>query len=304
LPPDARVTGPSDLELATLDLATPAGVRAALAAAGLRLRPSRGQHFLVNRRVLDKLIEVADVGAHDVVLEVGAGIGTLSVALARTGARVVAVEVDARFVPVLRAACAPYPRVHIIHADAMDLPLEALAAAPTMVVANLPYSIASPLLIKLLDEQIGRRLVVMVQEEVADRIVARSGGKRYGLLSVAVQSQAHPTVAMRVPPSAFFPPPKVRSAVVTLEVHDRPVLSKTQMPVLRAVTRAAFGQRRKMLRSALQRVGDGLTAAAVETWCRAAGIDPRRRGESLSVDEFAGLARTFVEQGHDVSRRP
>lgn len=291
MPPDARVTGPSDLELAT-----PAGVRAALAAAGLRLRPSRGQHFLVNRRVLDRLIDVADVGAHDVVLEVGAGIGTLSVALARTGARVVAVEVDARFVPVLRAACAPYPGVHIIHADAMDLPLEALPAAPTKVVANLPYSIASPLLIKLLDEQIGRRLVVMVQEEVADRIVARSGGKRYGLLSVAVQSQAHPKVAMRVPPSAFFPPPKVRSAVVTLEVHDRPILSKAQMPVLRAVTRAAFGQRRKMLRSALQRVGDGLTVAAVETWCRAAGIDPRRRGESLSVDEFAGLVRAFVEK--------
>jgi len=287
-----------------LELATPAGVRAALAAAGLRLRPSRGQHFLVNRRVLDKIIEVADVGAYDVVLEVGAGIGTLSVALARTGARVVAVEVDARFVPVLRAACAPYPGVYIIHADAMDLALEALPAAPTKVVANLPYSIASPLLIKLLDEQIGQRLVVMVQEEVADRIVARSGGKRYGLLSVAVQSQAHPKVAMRVPPSAFFPPPKVRSAVVTLEVLDRPILPKTQMPVLRAVTRAAFGQRRKMLRSALQRVGDGLTAAAVETWCRAAGIDPRRRGESLSVDEFAGLARTFVErENEDPGRR-
>ena len=287
-----------------LELATPAGVRAALAAAGLRLRPSRGQHFLVNRRVLDKIIEVADVGAYDVVLEVGAGIGTLSVALARTGARVVAVEVDARFVPVLRAACAPYPGVYIIHADAMDLALEALPAAPTKVVANLPYSIASPLLIKLLDEQIGQRLVVMVQEEVADRIVARSGGKRYGLLSVAVQSQAHPKVAMRVPPSAFFPPPKVRSAVVTLEVLARPILPKTQMPVLRAVTRAAFGQRRKMLRSALQRVGNGLTAAAVETWCRAAGIDPRRRGESLSVDEFAGLARTFVErENEDPGRR-
>jgi len=139
---------------------------------------------------------------------------------------------------------------------------------------------------------------VMVQEEVAERMVAAPGEEAYGLLSVAVQSQARPKIALRVPRSAFFPPPQVRSAVVTLDRHDRPILPGTHMPVLRAVTRAAFGQRRKMLRGALRRVGeDALPAAAVDAWCRAAGIDPRRRGESLTVEEFAGLARAFVEGG-------
>ncbi len=282
---------------ADLDLATAAGVRAALEAFGLRLRPSRGQHFLVNRRILDRIIEIAQVGPQDVVLEVGAGIGTLTVALARAGARVMAVEVDPRFIPVLRAACGPYPGVRILHADAMDLPASALPVTPTKVVANLPYSIASPLLIRLLEEDVGRRYVVMMQEEVADRIVAAPGGKTYGLLSVAVQSRARAVIAARVPRSAFFPPPQVRSAVVRLDVHDAPVLPRAEMPLLMAVTRAAFGQRRKMLRTALQRAADDrLTAGAVEAWCQAAGIDPHRRGESLSVEEFAGLVRAFVER--------
>lgn len=293
MPSPAPPGGPADV-----DLATAAGVRAALAAAGLRLRPSRGQHFLVNRRVLERIIEAARVGPDDAVLEVGAGIGTLSVALARTGATVLAVEVDWRLIPLLRAACAPYPRVRVIHADAMGLPLTSLPLAPTAVVANLPYSIASPLVIRLLDEGVGRRMTVMVQDEVARRMVAGPGETAYGLLSVAVQSQASPGIALRVPRSAFFPPPQVRSAVVTLDRRDHPILPGPQMPVLRAVTRAAFAQRRKMLRSALRRVGrDDLPGDAVEAWCRAAGIDPRRRGESLTVDEFAGLARAFVEGG-------
>jgi 16S rRNA (adenine1518-N6/adenine1519-N6)-dimethyltransferase len=290
---------------ADLDLATPAGVRAALAAAGLRLRPSHGQHFLISRRVLDRIIEVAGLSADDVVLEVGAGIGTLTVALARAGARVVAVEVDARFIPLLREVCAPYRAVEIIHADAMDLAWDTLPSPPTKVVANLPYSIASPLVIRLLDDGVGRRLVVMMQEEVADRVVARPGGKSYGLLSVAIQSQSCAEIAVRVPRSAFFPPPQVRSAVVTMDVLDPPVVPKPLMPALRWITRAAFGQRRKMLRSALQQLGDGdIPAAVVEAWCRAAGIDPRRRGESLSVEEFAGLTRAGVEMVSEVFRRP
>ncbi len=271
-------------------------MRAALTAFGLRLRPSRGQHFLVNRRILERIVDTAQVGPHDVVLEVGAGIGTLTVALARTGAHVLAVEVDPRFIPVLRAACGPHPGVRIIHGDAMDLRAGTLPAVPTKVVANLPYSIASPLLIRLLEEDIGRHFVVMIQGEVAERVVAAPGGKTYGLLSVAVQAHARADIVARVPRSAFFPPPHVRSAIVRLEAHEHPVLPRTQIPTLMAVIRAAFGQRRKMLRTALQRVRDErLTAGAVEAWCLAAGIDPRRRGESLSVAEFAGLVRAFME---------
>ncbi len=282
---------------ADLDLATPGGVRAALRAFGLRLRPARGQHFLINRRIVDRVLAAADVGADDVILEIGAGIGTLTVALARTGARVIAVEVDARFIPLLRAACGPHPNVRILHADAMRLEVAALPLPLSKVVANLPYSIASPLLIRLLEAGIGHRLVVMVQDEVAARIAARPGGKTYGLLSVAVQAHATPTIVARVPRSAFFPAPQVRSAIIRLDVREELPLPRRQMPALMAIARAAFGQRRKMLRSALQRVGDRhRPAEEIEALCRAAGIDPRRRGESLSVAEFARLTQAFGDK--------
>ncbi len=172
----------------------------------------------------------------------------------------------------------------------MRLDLEALPHRPTKVVANLPYSVASPLLIRLLEAGVGQRLVVMVQDEVATRITARPGGKTFGLLSVAVQSRAMPRLVVRVPRTAFFPPPEVRSAVVRLDTREHLPLPNAQMPMLMAVARAAFGQRRKMLRTALQRIeGRHLPASAVEALCARAGIDPHRRGETLSIDEFARL---------------
>ncbi len=280
--------------LSDLDLVTRSGVRAALAAFDLHLRPARGQHFLVSRRILDRVLAAANIQPEDVILEIGAGIGTLTVALGRTGARVQAVEVDGRLIPLLRAACGSYPNVRIIHADAMSLEPSMLSDAPTKVVANLPYSIASPLLINLLEAGIGRRLVVMVQAEVAERMVAPPGGKTYGLLSVAVQGRATATIVSRVPRSAFYPTPQVLSSIVRIVVPDAPPVAPDLMPRLMAAARAAFGQRRKMLRSALQAVeGRALSHEAVEAWCLAAGIDPRRRGESLSVAEFARLAEAL-----------
>ncbi|MDR7544492.1 MAG: 16S rRNA (adenine(1518)-N(6)/adenine(1519)-N(6))-dimethyltransferase RsmA [Armatimonadota bacterium] len=283
--------------LAHLDLATPAGVRAALRAAGLRLRPSRGQHFLVDRRVLARIVEAAAPDPTDLVLEIGAGIGTLTVALARTGAAVAAVEVDPRFIPVLRATCAPYPGVRILHADAMALAAEMLPGVPTKVVANLPYSIASPLLITLLEAGWGRRFVVMVQEEVARRIVAGPDTEAYGLLSVAVQAHALPTIVSLVPRRAFFPPPQVTSAIVRLEVPDPPPVPRPLVSVVMTVARAAFGQRRKMLRTALRAARQPhLPPETVEALCLAAGIDARRRGESLSLAEFVRLAEVLADR--------
>ena len=239
------------------------------------------------------MLDAAEVGPDDRVLEIGAGIGTLTTALARAGARVAAVEVDARFIPILREATAHF-NVEIIHADAMCLDPVALPFRPSKVVANLPYSVASPLLIRLLEAGVGQRLVVMIQDEVATRITARPGGKTFGLLSVAVQAHAIPSIVVRVPRTAFFPPPKVRSAVVRLDVRERLPLPKAQMPVLMAVARAAFGQRRKMLRTALRGIeGLHLPASAVEALCARAGIDPRRRGETLSIEEFARLALAY-----------
>lgn len=287
----------SDPAIPEVDLVTPTGVRAVLAALGLRLHPSRGQHFLVNRHVLDRIIAASEAGPHDTILEVGPGIGTLTVALARTGAAVVAVEVDRRFIPALLAACRAYPRVRIVRADAMELTAAELRAFnPSKVVANLPYSIASPLLINLLRAGAGRRMVVMVQKEVAERIVAPPGGKAYGLLSVVVQAHAVPFQVATVPRTAFFPPPRVASSVLRLEVRAESAAPPEAMPCFMDVVRAAFGQRRKMLRSALQAAGGGLSPAEVEEACGSAGIDPRRRGESLSVEEFAHLAAAFRDR--------
>jgi 16S rRNA (adenine1518-N6/adenine1519-N6)-dimethyltransferase len=274
-----------------VDLATPAGVRLALDTFDLRLRRSRGQHFLIDSGILARIIQAADVRPDDVVLEVGAGIGTLTVALARTGARVIAVEVDARFIPIVRAACAGYPGVRLIHGDAMRLDPGRLPVQPTKVVANLPYSIASPLLIDLIGAEIGNRYVVMVQREVADRIVARPGTRQYGLLSVVLQAQMTASIVARVPRGAFFPPPKVGSAIVRLEREIPARVPQALMPALVAIVRAAFGQRRKMLRSALRAIeGRSLSATEAETLCATAGVSARRRGESLSIDEFYGLA--------------
>jgi 16S rRNA (adenine1518-N6/adenine1519-N6)-dimethyltransferase len=274
-----------------LDLASRAGAVAVLRAFGVQLRPARGQHLLVSRHILDRIVAAAALEPGDVVLEIGGGIGTLTQALARTGARVITVEVDPRLVPVLRAVCGREPRVHVVHGDAMTLPWTALPWTPTAVVANLPYAIASPLLVRLLEAGTGRRLVVMVQEEVADRLLAAPGTPAYGLLTVLVQLYARPTLVVRVPRTAFYPMPQVRSAVVRLDVHARPVRPPDRLPEVVAVARAAFAQRRKMLRAALREVGGRrLDAAAVVAWCARAGIDPRRRGETLSVEEFARLA--------------
>ncbi|MDR7417750.1 MAG: 16S rRNA (adenine(1518)-N(6)/adenine(1519)-N(6))-dimethyltransferase RsmA [Armatimonadota bacterium] len=267
-------------------------MRAALEAAGLRLRPSRGQHFLVDRRVLERILDAAAPAAGDVILEVGAGIGTLTVALARAGAAVTAVEVDARFIPVLQAVCAGYPAVHVLHADAMALTPAMLPMAVNKVVANLPYAIASPLLITLLEAGIGRRYVVMVQDEVAARLVAKPSTDAYGLLSVAVQAHAVPVLVSRVPRTAFFPPPQVRSAIVRLDVPERPPVPRALVPALMRVARAAFSQRRKMLRSSLR----GAVAEAPDALCASLGIDPHRRGETLSLAEFTRLAAAVAER--------
>lgn len=290
-------SGAPPLSEADLDLATRPGVRAMLEAFGLRPRPSRGQHFLVSQRVLERILAAAEPGPQDTVLEVGAGIGTLTVALARTGARVVAVEVDARLIPALRAACAPYPRVRLIHADAMSLVGSGLPEPATKVVANLPYSIASPLLIDLLEAGAARRYVVMVQEEVARRIAAAPGSQEYGLLSVAVQARARPAIVAVVPRTAFYPSPRVASCIVLLDVPDDQPMPTPLVPLVMKVARAAFGQRRKMLRTALRTIeGWKPTSEAVEALCRAAGVDPRRRGEDLSLDEFARLASALGDR--------
>jgi 16S rRNA (adenine1518-N6/adenine1519-N6)-dimethyltransferase len=220
------------------------------------------------------------------VLEIGPGPGGLTRALLRTAAAAItAVEIDARAVAVLAdLAAASAGRLRIVAGDALDLDLAGLVAAPRQVVANLPYNVGSPLLVRLL-RQAGawERLTLMFQLEVAERICAAPDSGAYGRLAVLAQATTRPALAFRVPPHAFVPPPKVRSAVVVLvPLPQQP--PPALLAALERVTQAAFGQRRKMLRAALRGLGG-------ETLLERAGIDGTRRAETLSVAEFTTLAR-------------
>ncbi|MFN3286522.1 MAG: 16S rRNA (adenine(1518)-N(6)/adenine(1519)-N(6))-dimethyltransferase RsmA, partial [bacterium] len=218
---------------------------------GIRLRRSLGQHFLASCRHLDRIVQLADLGPQDAVLEVGAGTGLLTARLAERAGAVVAVEVDPRLAEVLEELVGERPHVRLLRADALQLDLAAVFP-PSMrrkVVANLPYGIASPLLVRLLEEVPDlERLVVTVQDEVARRLVARPGTSDYGLLTVLVRFHAHAELAFRIPPAAFVPPPRVTSAVVVLTPRPRP--RDVDYELFRILVRAAFGQRRKQLRRA------------------------------------------------------
>lgn len=278
-----------------LDLVSPEGTRRLLAAFGIRPRKRWGQHFLVSRRALDAVLAAAATSRTDSVLDIGAGLGTLTAALAERAGWVIAVERDPALLPVLRETVGPYPNVQVVEGDVMALDVAGLLnrPGPRKVVANLPYYLTSPLIVALLEQPLGiSRLVLTVQREVAERLAAVPGTRDYGALSVAVQYRARTSVVGRVPPGAFYPAPQVDSAIVLLEVRDQPAVAVDDEAAFFTTVRASFAHRRKTLRNALVR-GLQRSTAEVEAACRAAGIDPSRRGETLSLEEFAALTRVL-----------
>jgi len=278
------------------DLATPAGTAQTLRAHGIRPRKRFGQHFLVSRTTLRHILDAAALTPSDGILEIGAGIGTLTAALAPLVDTVLAVEVDRALLPALRETVAPFPNVRVETGDVMRLDLAGLIASlpsPRKAVSNLPYNIASPLIVNALEASVRlTRLVFTVQREVAQRLAALPGGKDYGALSVAVQYRAEARVVARVPSGAFFPPPDVESAVVVLEPRAVPPVDVGDEGLFFRVVRAAFAQRRKTLRNTLA-AGLAVSPAAVEAACRAAGVDAGRRGETLDLAAFAALTRSL-----------
>ncbi|HYM91556.1 MAG TPA: 16S rRNA (adenine(1518)-N(6)/adenine(1519)-N(6))-dimethyltransferase RsmA [bacterium] len=260
------------------------------------MRPSRrwGQHFLVSPRTLDRTLDAASLSRDDSVLEVGAGIGTLTLGLADRAGWVTAVEVDRRLVSALEAIVGPRPNVRIVQGDILALPAEALfdgpAGAPRKVVANLPYNIASAVLTRLLEEPLGLAvLVVTVQREVAERIAARPGGRAYGRLSIAVQYRAVPRIIARISPGAFLPQPAVESALVELRPLPRPAVEVPDEGTFFRVVAAGFAQRRKTLHNSLASVLDQ-PREVVARALGEAGIDPRARAETLDLAAFGRLA--------------
>jgi 16S rRNA (adenine1518-N6/adenine1519-N6)-dimethyltransferase len=251
---------------------------------GLRPKKEWGQNFLGDPRVLGELADLAGLRPGETVVELGAGLGHLTRALAATGARVVAVERDRDLAPILRAEL---PGVEVVEADAKSFDLAAAARGERIVVCgNLPYHLSSPILFHLLDHRaVLRRAVLLLQREVAERIAASPGGRDYGLLSVLVQLGADARLALHVDRRAFTPPPEVESSALVLDFLPHPRAEVRDERRFRALVKAAFAQRRKTLWNALKAIPSAREAL------ERAGIDPRRRGETLSVAEFAAVER-------------
>ncbi len=283
--------------MTTPSLATPSATLKILRQFDFKPSKRLGQHFLVDRNILGKIVEAADLSAADTVLEIGPGIGTLTVPLAQLAKSVVALDFDPRLLPVLDYTVGRLANVKVIIADALRFDLRDIEPdkRPNKLVSNLPYQIASPLLARFLDEfkQL-KTYVVMVQKEVADRILARPGGKDYGSLSVKVQYYCQVERIASVSRHVFIPAPEVDSTVVRLVRLPKSSIEVRDEACFFKVVRAAFGGRRKTLRNALSTSPElKLTSVTANKALEQAGIDPKRRGETLSLTEFGKLSETI-----------
>ncbi len=280
----------------------------------LRADKNLGQNFLVEESVVSRIAKAAELTPEDTVLEIGPGIGTLTQALAMTGASVVSVELDKRLIPVLQETVGAYENVRVVQGDILKVNIPEIIAsvkeggkmaetagenpgatdtASFKVCANLPYYITTPIIMYLLEQKLPiERLVVMVQKEVAERMVAKPGGRDYGAISAAMQYYTEPQIAFIVKAGSFLPAPKVDSAVLVCKKRSKPPVDVPDEKIFFKVVAAAFSVRRKMLTNSLKNMG-GLNGEQVKAWLGRAGIDGTRRAETLSLEEFASLARTW-----------
>ncbi len=287
-----------------MTLLTPATVHALLDAHGLHPKRSLGQNFLVDPNTARRVVSLADLPAGTPVLEIGPGLGSLTLALLDAGHDVVALELDDRLAGVLRTVVAEADadgaghgehRVRVEDGDAMTVDLAALLApapAPRACVSNLPYNVAVPVVVRLLEEaDVVERILVMVQREVGERLAAGPGDAQYGAVSVKVAYFAEAKVVGLVPPTVFVPKPKVDSALVRLHRRAEPPVSVPSADRLFTLVRAGFAQRRKMLRRSLVPLLGDATPEVLE----AAGVAPTTRAEALGLDDWAAVARSAAE---------
>lgn len=273
-----------------------------------RRRRRLGQHFLTNPQLAEKIVRLAGVTAEDTVLEIGPGKGILTEALLKKCRRLIAVEKDPALADSLQTKYADDDRIQIYSKDFLSFDLQlvfgdprsTIHESPAKVVANLPYSIATEIIFRLIDHrQYFSELYVMVQKEVADRLVAKPGKKDYGVLSILTQLYSESRVVLKVSPGAFSPPPKVDSAVVAMQLSEQPRVEVQDVALFKKLVKQAFSTRRKMLRNALKMKED-------HRWqeiCRKIGIDLKARAETVSLEQFAVLAGVMApEMVHEGSR--
>lgn len=256
-----------------------------------------GQNFLIDSHVVDKIIRAAEITKEECVLEIGPGIGTMTQYLAEQARQVIAVEIDAKLIPILRETLAAYENVIILNQDILKTDICHLVRTcndgkPVKVVANLPYYITTPIIMKLLEGNVPiDNITVMVQKEVADRMQAGPGNKEYGALSLAVQYYARPYVAANVPPNCFIPRPNVGSAVIRLTRHENPPVQVENPQLMFRLIRASFNQRRKTLLNGLNNSPDiPYSKEAIITAIEGIGLPAAVRGETLTLEQFAALA--------------
>lgn len=291
----------------TKDIATPIRTQEIMAKHGLTFKKSLGQNFLIDPNILRKIVSQAGLTKDSAAIEIGPGIGALTEHLARDAGKVLAFEIDQRLLPVLADTLSPYDNVKVIHSDILKADVERAIQEELagfddiMVVANLPYYVTTPIILKLLLEKLPiRGMVVMLQKEVAERITAKPGTKAYGSLSIAIQYYTEADYAMTVPKSVFMPQPNVDSAVIRMIKRPEPIVTVIDEDFFFSVTRGSFVQRRKTILNNLQSAmpngkakKDLILQALGE-----AGIDPTRRGETLSIKEFGLLSDKLYPHFH------
>ena len=260
----------------------------------IKMSKKLGQNFLIKRGIVDEIVHAAELTVGEPVLEVGPGIGTLTQGLAQSGADVTAIELDRRLLEVLDTTLASYDNVRIIHGDVLKLDVPTIMNhKPFKVVANLPYYITTPIIMSLLESKLPiERLVVMVQKEVALRMIAKPGTKDYGALSVAVQYYTEPDIVLDVPPKSFLPAPAVTSSVIRCVLRDKPPVDVIDEKLFFRVVKAGSAQRRKTFSNTMKTTG--LTRDRIEELLAKANIDGQRRGETFTLQEFADVANAWA----------
>lgn len=270
---------------------------------GFRLSKSLGQNFLTDKNIIDRIIEKSNIGKEDLVIEIGPGFGVLTAAAAEAAGKVIAVEIDSNLIPILQETLRGYENVEIINADILKTDLKGLVEQNreingqkvnrVRIIGNLPYYITTPIIMKLLEERVpADSITIMMQKEVADRIKAGPGTKAYGAISAAVGYYCTVADVARAPKEIFIPRPKVDSAVIRLDIRKEKPVRLNSEDAFFTVIKAGFGQRRKTLLNALTGTY-GKTKEEIGAVLAAAGIDPSRRAETLSLEEFAALANAL-----------
>jgi 16S rRNA (adenine1518-N6/adenine1519-N6)-dimethyltransferase len=286
------------------DIATPNRTKEILKKYGFSFKKSLGQNFLIDTNVLNNIVDCADLQKDSGAIEIGPGIGALTEQLAKRCERVVAFEIDQRLLPILNETLAPYPHATVIHSDVLEADIHSvisnnfLEGQDLMVVANLPYYVTTPILMSLLEKKLPiRGIVVMIQKEVAERIAAKPGTKNYGSLSIAAQYYAKASTEMIVPKTVFVPQPNVDSAVLKLTIRDEPAVKVKDEKFFFALIRASFAQRRKtIINNLTHNLFTKAEKEIVELALMNCQIDPTRRGETLSIEEFGLLANTLCPE--------